>query len=111
VSLETTPKGFLKIAAVTKDAATIRYANNTATSIATYLRSFVLGKRPKLICKGTKAAAAQAAAIASEAKAAEHLAETKRLAAEFEALGGGALTAEEAEASAKAAPGGPLRKC
>jgi hypothetical protein len=67
----------------------------------------VLGKRPKLIRKGTKVAAAEAAAIATEAVAAADLAETERLTAEFEALGGGALTAEEAEASAKGPPETP----
>jgi hypothetical protein len=36
------PKGFSKLAAVTKDAAAIQYANYTATSIANYLRSSVL---------------------------------------------------------------------
>jgi hypothetical protein len=97
---------------VTKDAATIRYSNNTATSIANYLCSSVLGKRPELTRKGTKGAAAEAAAIATEAIAAAGFLETERLAAEFEVLGGGALTAEEAEANAKAAaPGNPLREC
>jgi hypothetical protein len=76
VSLKVTPK-----AAVPKDAAAICYANNMANSIANYLRSPMLGKRPKLIRKGTKAAAAEAALIAAEAKAAVNLAEIKRLAA------------------------------
>jgi hypothetical protein len=64
----------------------------------------VLGKRPKHIRKGTKVAAAEAAAIATEAVAVADLAETERRAAEFEALGGGALTAEVAEASPKPPP-------
>jgi hypothetical protein len=85
-------KGLSKHSVVTKDAAAIRFANYTATSIANYLHSSVLGKRPKLIHKGTKAAAAEAAAAAAEAIDAEDLGETKRLVAEFEALGGGALT-------------------
>jgi hypothetical protein len=57
--------------------------------------------------KGTKTAAAEAAVTAAEAVSVEDLEETNRLAAEFEALGGGALTmalAQEAE------PGDPLRE-
>jgi hypothetical protein len=74
VSLEATPKSFSKFMAVAKDAAAIRFANNTATSIANYLRSSVLGKRPKLLRKGTKVAAAEAAATAAaETKAAADL--------------------------------------
>jgi hypothetical protein len=107
-SLEATAKGFSKLAAVTKDATAIRYAINTATSIANYLRSSVLGKQPEVIRKGTKTAAAEAAAIAIESLAAAKLAETNRLAAEFEALGGGVLTMALAKA---AAPGDPLREC
>ena len=61
---------------------------------------------------GTKAAAVVAAAIATEAIAVAGLAETKSQAAEFESMGGGAPTAEEAEASAKAtAPGDPMHEC
>jgi hypothetical protein len=72
----------------------------------------VLGKRLKLIRKGTKTAAVVAAAIATEAIAAARLAETKSLAAEFEAFGGGALTAEEEETSAKATTSGDhLNEC
>ena len=100
MGLEATPKAFQKD--VTKDAAAIRYVHNTATSIANYLRSTVLGKRPKLIRKGTKAAAAEPAAIATEAIAAVDLTEIKRLASEFEALGGGALTIALADAAAAA---------
>jgi hypothetical protein len=57
---------------------------------------------------GTKAVAAEAAVTAAEAIDVADLEETKRLAAQFEALGGGALTmalAQEAE------PGDPLREC
>ena len=63
---------------------------------------------PKLIKKGTKAAAAEAAVTAAEAIAVVDLEETNRRAAEFKALGGGALAmalAQEAE------PGDPLREC
>jgi hypothetical protein len=90
VGLEATLKGFSKHAAVAKDAAAIRFASSTATSIANYLDSSVLGKRPKPIRKGIKAAAPEAAATAAEFIAAADLEEAERLAAEFEALGGGA---------------------
>jgi hypothetical protein len=55
-----------------------------------------------------QATAAEAAVAAAEAIPVAHLKKTKRLAAEFGALGGGALTmalAQEAE------PGDPLREC
>jgi hypothetical protein len=72
----------------------------------------VYGKRPKPINKGTEAAAAEEESIAAEAIAMLDLEEIKRLAAEFETFVGGALIAEEAEASAKtAAPVDPLREC
>ena len=51
------------------------------------------------------AAAAEAAATAAEAIAMADLEEAKRLAAEFEALGGGALAVAIAQ---EAEPGGPL---
>jgi hypothetical protein len=79
-----------------------------ATSIANYLRSSVLGKRSKLICKGIKVAAAEAAATAAEAIAAVDLEGMKPLAAEFEALGGGALTMALGKT---AASGDSLREC
>ena len=66
------------------------------------------GKHPKLISKGAKAAAADAAVTAAEAIAVVDLENTNRLAAEFEALGDGAFTmalAQEAE------PGDPLDEC
>jgi hypothetical protein len=61
-------------------------------SIKKFLDSHFDGKHPKPIQKGAKAAATEAAVTAVEATAAADLEETKRLAAEFEALGGGALT-------------------
>jgi hypothetical protein len=73
VGLETIPKGLSKISVLAKDAAATRFANYTATSIANYLHSPVLGKRPKLIHKGTEAAAAEAATTAAEAIAAADL--------------------------------------
>jgi hypothetical protein len=57
-----------------------------------FLESPFAGKHPKLISKGIKAAAAEAAVTAAEAIAVADLEEAKRLAAQFEALGGGSLT-------------------
>ena len=71
--------------------------------MAKFLESPFAGKHPKLISKGTKAAV-----TAAEAIAVVDLEEAKRLAAKFEALGGGALTmalAQEVE------HGDPLREC
>jgi hypothetical protein len=83
----------------------IMLGNKTGLS---FLESPFAGKHPMLINKGTKAAAAGAAVTAAEAIAVADLEETKCLAAEFKAMGGGALTmalAREAE------PGDPLREC
>jgi hypothetical protein len=83
-------------------------SNRTSLSIEKFLKAPFAGKHPKLIKKGNKAAAAEAAVTAAEAIAVADLEEAKRLAAEFEAMGGGALTiaiAQEAE------PGDHLRKC
>jgi hypothetical protein len=82
--------------------------NRTGLSIEKFLEAHFAGKYPNLIKKGTKAAAADAAVTAVEAIAVVDLEWTKRLAAQFEALGGGAFTmalAQEAE------PGDLLRKC
>jgi hypothetical protein len=87
---------------------TIMLGNKTGLSIEKFLESPFAGKHPKPISKGTEAAAAEAAVAASEAIAVADLEETKLLAAEFEAMGGGALTmalAQEAE------PGDHLREC
>ena len=63
--------------------------------------------RPRPVHKNTKAATAEAAEVAAKAEAAARMEETKRLAAEYEAMGGGALT----EALAQAAePSDPLRE-
>jgi hypothetical protein len=70
----------------------IMLRNKTGLSIEKFLESPFAGKHPKLISKGTKAAAAEAALTAAEAIAVADLEETKRLFAEFEAMGGGALT-------------------
>jgi hypothetical protein len=93
---------------VAKEVMAIMFGNKTGLSIEKLLEAPFAGKHPKFINKGTKAAAAEAAVTAAEAIAVADLEEAKRLAAEFEAMGGGALTmaiAQEAE------PGDPLRKC
>jgi hypothetical protein len=86
----------------------IMLGNKTGLSIEKLFESPFAGKHPELINKGAEAAAAEAAVTAAEAIAVADLEETKRLAVEFEAMGGGALAmalAQEAE------PGGPLREC
>jgi hypothetical protein len=93
---------------VAKEVMALKYSNQTGLSITELLEAPFASKHPKLITKSTKAAAAEAAVTAAEAIAVADLKEAKRLAAEFEAMGGGALTmalAQEAE------PGDPLRKC
>jgi hypothetical protein len=92
---------------VVKEVKAIKYDNTTGHSIKKFFESPFAGKHPKLISKGAKAAAAEAAVTASEAIAVADLEEAKRLAAKFEALGDGALTmalAQEAE------PGGLLAR-
>jgi hypothetical protein len=82
--------------------------NRTGLLIEKFLEAPFVGKHPKLILKGNKAAAAEVAVTAAEAIAVENLEEAKRLPAEFEAMGGKALTmalAQEAE------PGDHLREC
>jgi hypothetical protein len=77
-----------------------RSCPRTGLSIEKFLESPFASKHPKLISKGTKAAAAEAAVAAAEAIAVADLEEAKRLAAQLEALGDGALTmalAQEAE--------------
>ena len=66
--------------------------NKTGLSIEKLFESPFAGKHPELINKGAEAAAAEAAVTAAEAIAVADLEETKRLAVEFEAMGGGALT-------------------
>ena len=107
VSPEEVPKGLSIHAAAAKDAASIRYGHSTATSITHYLRSPVFGNRPNLVRKNTKAAAAEAAAEAAKTEAMALMEKTKRLAAEYEAMGGGAGTDALAQA---AEPGDPLRE-
>jgi hypothetical protein len=93
---------------VAKEVMAIKYGSTTGNSIKKFLGSPFTVKHPKPISKGTNAAAAEAAVTAAKVIAVEDLEEANRLAAEFEALGGGALAmalAQEAE------PGDPLREC
>jgi hypothetical protein len=104
VSLVEAPYNNGKAAAVAKEVMVIKLRNKTGLS----LESPFAGKHPKLIKKSTKAAAAEAAVTAAEANAVADFEEAKPLAAEFEAMDGGALTmalAQEAE------PGDPFREC
>jgi hypothetical protein len=93
---------------VAKEAMAIVLGNKTGLLITKFLESPFAGKHPKLISKGTKAAAAEAAVTAAETIAVADFEEAKRLAAQFEALGGGALTMALPQ---KAGPGCPLREC
>jgi hypothetical protein len=105
VSLVETPTNHYKAPAVAKEVMAIKYGIAKGNSISKFLESPFAGKHPKLVQKGTKAAAAKAAVAAAKAIAVADLEETNRLAAEFEALGGGAFImalAQEAES------GGPL---
>jgi hypothetical protein len=52
---------------VAKEAMAIKYGNTTSNSIKKFLESPFAGKHPKLMRKGTKAAAAEAAVTAAEA--------------------------------------------
>ena len=100
VSLVEAPANHRKATTVAKEVMAIIPSNRTSLSIEKFLEAPFAGKHPKLIKKGTKAAAAEAAVTAAEAIAVADLEEAKRLAAEFEALGGGALAvaiAQEAE--------------
>jgi hypothetical protein len=108
VSLVEAPANHYKASAVVEEVMAIKYGNTTGHSINNFPESPFAGKHPKLIAKGTKAAAAKAAVTAAEAIAVADLEEAKRLAAKFEALGGGAhamALAQEAE------PGDPFREC
>ena len=82
--------------------------DRTGLSITKLLEALFAGKHPKPISKSTKAAAAEAAVTAAEAIAVADLEEAKRLVAEFEAMGGGALTMALAQ---KVEPGDFLREC
>jgi hypothetical protein len=92
VSLFEAPSCCGKTAAVAKEVMAVKYGNTTGHSIKKFFESPFAGKHPKLISKGTKEAAAEAAVTAAEAIAVADLEQANRLAAEFEALVGGALT-------------------
>jgi hypothetical protein len=92
VSLVEAPANHRKVTTVAKEAMAIKYGNMTDHSIKKFIESPFAGKLPKQISKGTKAAAAEAAVTAAEAIAVADSEETNCLAAEFEAIGGGALT-------------------
>ena len=104
VRLVEAPANHCKATTVAKEVAAIMPGKRTSLSIEKFLEAPFAGKHPKLITKGTKVAAAEAAVTAAEAIAVADLEEAERLAAEFEAMGGGALTMvldQDAE------PGGP----
>jgi hypothetical protein len=92
VSLVKAPSNCGKAAAVAKEVMAIRFGNRTSLSIEKFLEAPFAGKHPKLVKKGTKAVAAEAAVTAAEAIAVADLEEASRLAAEFVAMGGDALT-------------------
>jgi hypothetical protein len=94
---------------VAKEAMATRYMNTASHSITKFFESPFAGKCLKLISKGTKAAAAEAAVTAAEGIAVEAIEEARRLAAEFEAFGGGASTmalAQDAEPGTTCASAG-----
>jgi hypothetical protein len=92
ISLVEAPANHCMATTVAKEVMAIMLSNKTGLSIKKFLESLFADKHPKLISKGTKAAAAEAAVTAAEAVAVADLEEAKRLAAKFEALSGGALT-------------------
>lgn len=97
VSLEKVPRDSIacgELSVLAQGAAAIRLANNKALSIAKYLRLLAFDKRLKLIHMGIKATAAEAVA---EVEAAAQSGEIKRLATEFMALSGSALTVSLAQ--------------
>jgi hypothetical protein len=102
------PADHFKASTVAKEVMAIMPGNRTGLSITKLLEASFAGKHPKLIEKGTKAAAAEAAVTAAEAIAVADLEEAKRLAAEFEAMGGGALTMALAQEDE---PRDHLREC
>jgi hypothetical protein len=101
VSLVEAPSNCGKSIAVAKEIMAIRHGNTTGNSIKKFFESPFAGKHPELISNGAKAAAAAETAEAD-------LEEAKYLAAEFKALGGGALTIALAQ---DAEPRDPLREC
>jgi hypothetical protein len=82
----TGPQFAAQVSAVAKEVRAIMHGNGSGLSITKFLESPFAGKHPKLIKKGTKAAAAEAAVKPAEAITVADLEEAKRLAAEFEAM-------------------------
>jgi hypothetical protein len=92
VGLVEAPASHWEATTAAKKIMAIKHGNTTGHSIKQFLEAPFAGKHPKLMQKGIKAAAAEAAVAAAEAIAVGDLEEANRLAAQFEALGGGALT-------------------
>jgi hypothetical protein len=92
VSLVEAPANHRKASTVAKEVMAIILGNRTSLTIEKILEAPFAGKHPKLIKRGTKAAAAEAAVTTAEAIAVADSEEAKRLAAELEAMGVGALT-------------------
>jgi hypothetical protein len=90
---------------VAKEVMAIMPSNRTGLSIEKFLDAPFAGKHPKLFSKGAKAAAAEAAVTAAEANAVADLEEAKRLAAEFEAMGGDVFTMAIAQGTTRASAG------
>jgi hypothetical protein len=108
VGLVEAPANHCKATTVAKEVKAIMLGNKTGLSIKKIFESPFADKYPKLISKSTKAAAAEAVVTAAEAIAVADLEESKRLAAQFESMGCGALTMALAQ---EAKPVDPLREC
>jgi hypothetical protein len=106
-SLVGAPINHRKATTVAKEVMAIMPGNRKGLSITKLLEAPFTGKHPKPISKGTKAVAAEAAVTAAEAIAVADLEEAVRLAAEFEAMGGGAITMALAQ---ETKPGGALAR-
>jgi leucyl-tRNA synthetase len=85
-SLVEAPANHCKATTVAKEVMAIMPGNRTGLSVLKFLEAPFAGKNPKLITKGAKAVAAEAAVTAAEAIAVADLEEAKRLAAEFETM-------------------------
>jgi hypothetical protein len=93
VGLVEAPANHWKATTVAKEVMAIKYGNTTGHLIKKKnLEAPFAGKYLKLISKGAKVAAAEAAVTAAEAIAVADSKETNSLAAEFETSGSGALT-------------------
>jgi hypothetical protein len=104
VGLVEAPVNHRKSTTLVKEVKAIKYGNTTGISITKIFESPFAGKHPKLISKGTKATAAEAAVTAAETIAVVDLEEAKRLAAKLGALGGAIAIVLTQEAE----PGGPF---